>query len=518
MHNNFYLLRQLATELHQQLEGAMLVECFSQNKDELILIFQKKNRNAFYIQAHLTNQFSILNFPTEFRRAKRNTISLFEELNMLAVKSVTVAQHERAFVISLAKEFQLIFKLYGNHANVAVCKSNVVKSLFKSSLKLDWELNPKTLSRAVNHSFEAFQNNEFSVKKTFFTLGNLAEQYHETLGFADLAPQEQFDMVLQTLTYLEHPQYYITKLEHKVVLSMFPIGEVLNKPATAIDALSAFYHAHFRYNFLENYRTQLLAQINRQLISSQNYVGKCQQKLQEHAAAKPWEEIANIIMANLHQIPHGSKQVTLFDFYNEIDISIDLNSKISPQDYASLLYKKARNKPLELGRINSQIEEKLSLIENLNKDKIAIEAATFYKEIEPYILKYKKVNTQLDEPEEPVFKTYELLGFKILVGRNAKNNDKLTQQYAHKDDLWLHAKDVAGSHVVVKHQAGKTFPKPVLEKAAGLAAYYSKRKNDTLCPVMYTLKKYVRKVKGSADGAVRVEREQVIMVVPSDEA
>ncbi len=516
MHNNFYLLQQVAIELQHTLQGALLIECFSQNKDELILIFQKKDRNAFYIQAHLTNQFSTLNFPTEFRRAKRNTISLFEELNMLEVYSVYVAQQERAFVIYLAKEFQLIFKLFGNHANVVVCKSNVVKSLFKSSLKLDWDLNPKTLSRSVDHSFEQFQKNEYAVKKTFFTLGPLAEQYHNSLGIEALSAKEQYEMVLETLNYLQKPIYYITRLQHKVVLSLFQIGEVLDRPTTAIETLSAFYHAHFRYNFLENNRTILLAQINRQFVSSGNYVAKCQLKLQEHASSTPVDEIANIIMANLHQIPAGSGQVTLFDFYREDNITIDLNSKISPQEYASLLYKKARNKPLELGRINQQINEKTALVEELKADMEAISAASFYKKLEPYILKYKKVNTQLDEPEEPVFKTYELLGFQILVGRNAKNNDKLTQQYARKDDLWLHAKDVAGSHVVIKHQAGKTIPKPVLEKAAALAAYYSKRKNDSLCPVMYTLKKYVRKVKGAADGAVRVEREKVIMVVPSD--
>ncbi len=97
---------------------------------------------------------------------------------------------------------------------------------------------------------------------------------------------------------------------------------------------------------------------------------------------------------------------------------------------------------------------------------------------------------------------------------NAQRNDELTLKYAYKEDLWLHAKDVPGSHVIIKHQSGKNFPKDVIERAAQLAAYYSKRKTDTLCPVAVTPKKYVRKRKGDPAGMVVVEREEVVMVEP----
>ena len=109
---------------------------------------------------------------------------------------------------------------------------------------------------------------------------------------------------------------------------------------------------------------------------------------------------------------------------------------------------------------------------------------------------------------------FEYKGFKIWVGKNAVSNDKLTQHYAFKEDLWLHAKDVAGSHVLIKYQAGKPFPKGVIERAAELAAHFSKRKNESLCPVTVTPKKFVRKRKGDPSGAVVVERENVIMVTP----
>ena len=74
-----------------------------------------------------------------------------------------------------------------------------------------------------------------------------------------------------------------------------------------------------------------------------------------------------------------------------------------------------------------------------------------------------------------------------------------------------------GSHVVVKYKAGKSFPKNVIERAAELAAWYSKRRTDSLCPVTVTPKKFVRKPKGLAEGQVIVEKEDVVMVVPRGE-
>ena len=115
------------------------------------------------------------------------------------------------------------------------------------------------------------------------------------------------------------------------------------------------------------------------------------------------------------------------------------------------------------------------------------------------------------------YKEFKIDGYIILVGKNAKHNDTLTLKIAKKNDLWLHAKDVSGSHVVLKQVPGKNYPEYIIEKAAQLAAFYSKRKTDTLCPVLYTPKKYVRKKKGTPAGAMFVEKEKVILVEPSKE-
>lgn len=118
--------------------------------------------------------------------------------------------------------------------------------------------------------------------------------------------------------------------------------------------------------------------------------------------------------------------------------------------------------------------------------------------------------------ERVPYKKFETSGFVILVGKGARENDELTLKYAKKDDLWLHAKDVSGSHVILKQQSNKPFPREVIEKAAQLAAYYSKRKTDSLTPVIVTPKKFVRKPKGLPPGLVHVDKEDTILVSPND--
>jgi predicted ribosome quality control (RQC) complex YloA/Tae2 family protein len=113
------------------------------------------------------------------------------------------------------------------------------------------------------------------------------------------------------------------------------------------------------------------------------------------------------------------------------------------------------------------------------------------------------------------FRRFEVGGYEIYVGKSAANNDELTVRFAKANDYWFHARGSSGSHVVLRWNDPKTKPpKEALRAAASLAAYYSGAKNAKMVPVAYTLKKYVRKPKGAAVGAVVMEREEVIMVEP----
>ncbi|WP_437934357.1 NFACT RNA binding domain-containing protein [Sorangium sp. So ce341] len=115
-------------------------------------------------------------------------------------------------------------------------------------------------------------------------------------------------------------------------------------------------------------------------------------------------------------------------------------------------------------------------------------------------------------PRRPFHAYRSASGAAILVGRGADDNDALTTKHARPHDLWLHAKGVAGSHVVVPLPKGASCPADVLVDAATLAAHFSDARGEAVCEVSYVPRRYVRKPRGAAPGAVVFDREKVIAV------
>jgi predicted ribosome quality control (RQC) complex YloA/Tae2 family protein len=218
-------------------------------------------------------------------------------------------------------------------------------------------------------------------------------------------------------------------------------------------------------------------------------------------------------MANLHIIPERATQVNLFNFYTNQEEVIRLKEQLSPQKNAEVYYRKAKNHNIEIQKQEELITAKRQELAQKERQISEVKAIEKLKELRKYLKAEGLSQSRQQEAEFP-FRRFEADGYEIWVGKSARNNDLLTQRYAFKEDLWLHARDVSGSHVIVKYRSGRNFPAHVIEQAAQIAAWYSKRKHDTLCPVIYTPKKFVRKPKGAAEGQVIVDKETVIMVTP----
>ncbi|MDQ3712269.1 MAG: NFACT RNA binding domain-containing protein, partial [Acidobacteriota bacterium] len=105
-------------------------------------------------------------------------------------------------------------------------------------------------------------------------------------------------------------------------------------------------------------------------------------------------------------------------------------------------------------------------------------------------------------------------GFEILVGKGAKDNDYLTFRIAKASDLWFHAADYPGSHVVVKNPNRKEIPPKTLLEAAQIAAFFSHAKQQPKVAVHYTPKKFVNKPKGASAGLVSLASFKTILVEP----
>jgi predicted ribosome quality control (RQC) complex YloA/Tae2 family protein len=284
-----------------------------------------------------------------------------------------------------------------------------------------------------------------------------------------------------------------------------------------VEALNYFYLEYHKLYWLNKEKGTLIRTLRKQLKKSKNYIANSREKLENLKTGGDYKQYGDIIMANLHAIQPGKDKVELFDFYHNDNVLIKLKANLSPQKNAENYYRKAKNQKIEIQTLEKNIRARISQVQQLNEFIEIIENHNDLKKLRIFASKNglsKKKNGA--ESQKPMFKVYEYMGFQILVGRNARNNDELTFKYGYKEDLWLHAKDVKGSHVLIKYQSGKNFPRPVIQVAAQLAAYYSSNKNTSTCPVIFTPRKFVRKSKDLPAGAVFVDKEDIIFVQPGD--
>jgi predicted ribosome quality control (RQC) complex YloA/Tae2 family protein len=514
MHNNFYFLRQLSGQLYAKLEGAVISACFSQSKDELIIRFETTG-TPFFIKASLLANFSCLSFPENFQRARKNSVDLFELLIGQRLVAVRQFENERSFALQFHNEITLLFKLHGNRANLILFQHDNAIELFKKNLQADADLKLATLDRSIDWSYENFIGHLHNPKAVYFCFGKVVWEYLEADGFESMSPPQKWDAIQAMEKKLNNPAYVITELHDTLVLSLIPFGEIIKKHTNPLHAVNDFYHSYTQDFAFSKEKYAALTALKSKLENYTSYLDKTSKKLTEVQNDTNYKVWADVIMANLHAIPPHTERTTLLNFYNNnLPVEIKLKKDQSPQKNAEVFYRKSKNQRIEVQRLQEAIDAKEKEITTVRQKIESLENARDLKSIRSLRTSLGLDHEKEKQPELLPYHAFEFNGYKIWVGRNAQSNDTLTLKYSFKEDLWLHAKDVAGSHVIIKHQAGKNFPKDVIERAAQLAAYNSKRKNESLCPVVVTPKKFVRKRKGDPAGTVVVEREEVILVEP----
>ncbi len=529
MHTNYYFLRQLAPALTERLRGYRVAVCFTQEKDELV-VGLTDGTQEFWLKAQLGATFAALALPETFQRARANSVDLFPALLGQQVETVVPWPHDRVLQVNFRSGARLVFKLYGPRPNAIFRPApDAPAQLFQQKLLADAELRPQPAPAAAADSRtnpdQAGEPDQPTVPARLPPpLADLPLRYLRTQGYDAAPPETRARLVNQVLAQLEKPaHYYLLQLEGRTRLSLLPLGEVLETlPGDApIAALRRFVPLALGRRALEMETRQLRHTLERRAAEADAAAGHARQRLHALAHEAGYRHTADLIMANLHAIPAGATQVEVVDFYTSQPRTIKLKRTEKPQLTAENLYRKGKNQQIEERQLTERIArreaEALAALERLEElDTVPalgeLRALRTWRKLHGLdpVANATKAATELP------FKVFEDRGFTILVGRNAANNDLLTQKYAHKEDLWLHAKDVTGSHVVIRHRAGQPVPEPVVEHAAQLAGWYSRRQHDTLCPVTVTPKKYVRKPKGALPGQVVVERERVVLVKPGN--
>ena len=396
--------------------------------------------------------------------------------------------------------------MFGQRANVILFQENELIQVLHRKLKSDYEIETSSLDRELDLSLEQFLFLTGDIQKFLPTIGKPILNQLINKGIKNLSIREQYETLKTFLEFSSHEILSITLENNKPHLLFGEQENAVWSGNDEFEALEQFEFFWFSKYIFGQKKLTLSSSVSKELKKLNRDKRKLEHKLEQLPQIGERKKLADIVMANLHNF----KDVThaeLFDFYNNKNINVKLPDGLSPQKYAGKLYQKSKKEHIERDNINQLISSKT--IELSEKEILLskIEHTSNWKDLRKFTPKSSKSKIL----KIPQFKEFPFFGYNVYVGKNSKNNDELTLKFAKKNDLWLHAKDVPGSHVVIKRKGKETIPKNVVEYAAQLAGKYSKRKNDTLCPVTVTEKKYVRKIKGSPAGSVVVEREDIIL-------
>ena len=255
---------------------------------------------------------------------------------------------------------------------------------------------------------------------------------------------------------------------------------------------------------------------------------KRKQALQEKELTATYDrerlrQLGDIVTANLHRITRGQTMLEAEDFYDEEMklTQIPLSPLLSPQQNAAKFYKdytrmknaeKELTRQLELGR--EELASLESVLEELNRAATDQELEEIRQELRSGgYLKQETGKSRMKQAKLPPMRFESTQGYPIYVGRNNRQNDELTFKLARKDDLWLHASKVHGSHVIISC-GGTTPPDDTVTQAAQLAAYYSESTGGQNIPVDVTPVKQVKKVPSAKPGMVIYHTYRTVIANP----
>ena len=296
------------------------------------------------------------------------------------------------------------------------------------------------------------------------------------------------------------------------------------KFTTLSEMLDVFYHTKANRDRVQQQGGQLLHVIRKNLQRNKKKLKKLSNELKATENADEYRIKGEVLTTYLYQIKRGMTKTTLPNFYdNNKEITISLSNQLSPSQNAQKYFKKYQKLKNAVTFVNEQIELTKKEVAYLEEIQTQIELATpadlndIKTELqqEGYIKKKQQKSkhssrVKINKPESFIASD----GTEILVGKNNLQNEKLTLHTAKKTDIWLHAKNIPGSHVIIKSNNPSD---ETLFEAAMLAAYFSKFRSSANVPIDYVQVKNIRKPNGSKPGFVIYEGQKTLTVTPTED-
>lgn len=251
-----------------------------------------------------------------------------------------------------------------------------------------------------------------------------------------------------------------------------------------------------------------------------------------------------LITANLWQIQKGDVSARAVNYYDPdgAELEIPLDPALSPAENAQQYYRRYQKARSGMEMIRTQLERSRGELAYLEQVEVSLEEAGSLPDLEEirrelqaegYLSEGRRragrpgsrrpgsgpARGEAGEKEKaaPPLTLLSSDGLEIWIGRNNRQNDYLTLRLAAPHDIWLHTKEIPGSHVILRVPPGREVPERSLHEAAALAAWHSKGRESAAVPVDYALRKHVRKPAGARPGMVIYDHQRTLWVTPDPE-
>ena len=294
------------------------------------------------------------------------------------------------------------------------------------------------------------------------------------------------------------------------------------------DTLSECLEAYFSLKVTSNQSKQKAADLTRAVneLLSKKYLKKkrLSEDLLEAENSDELRLYGELLTANLHLVKQGMKSVDVISYYDGSTVRIPLDVKKSPSANAQHYYKRYGKAKTAIKEKKIQIEENNQEIDYLESVAAFIESTGSVEEVdairqeltETGYLRPRKKSGFKEKKARPQPLKYKLgSGLTCLVGRNNKENDYLTFKMAQKGDVWLHTKDIPGSHVLIQ-TGGEQITEDEIFEAAAIAAFHSKASQSQNVPVDYVPIRYVKKPAGAKPGMVIFTNNRTVYADPKE--
>lgn len=298
---------------------------------------------------------------------------------------------------------------------------------------------------------------------------------------------------------------------------------------TSISAVADMYFTSaLPRDAFDHAKVEFIARLRRELEFSEESLVSIREQIAECEGADRLRQIGELILAQIGDVPPEAESAELADYYDPQGgtITVALDRRLTPAENAEVYFRKYRKAVSGAEALQDRLAETSARLKLLKKTLGAADSIASSEQIEQLTRILQDQGIHIRKQEEPSekkvseFEGHRIAraasdGWEILVGQNSEANDYLLTRVARPTDIWVHVKASPSAHVVIRTN-GKpdAVPRSVIHAAAELAAKNSDSKHSSLVPVDYTLRKYVRKPKGSPAGKALYQNEKTIFITP----